>query len=1454
MKLSHACTKGYCRALCIAFGVAVGSAQAEISQTPLSVTQAVEPRVLFVMSNDHQLYYKAYTDWNDLDNDGVLETSYKHSFDYFGYFDSYKCYDYDSSDNRFEPKAISTDKYCDSVNGAWSGNFLNWATMSRMDIVRKVLYGGYRSTDTASNTVLERAHLPTDAHSFAKYYAGVDINKLTPHSVADITLCNTTYESSGSSEDSTSAPLIRVANGDFRYWNANERWQCTWDNERGDNSSGSNSTGSETSDPNKASNGLSGGNLQARVQVCVSGLLGSEACKRYPDGNYKPTGLLHEYGEDDTLLFGLLTGSYQKNKSGGVLRKNAVSFTDEVNEDSDGTFTGADGIVKTLNKFRIARYYYGSGSGDGLYNNTDSCPWNITSFNEGQCSNWGNPISEMYLESIRYFAGLSANSAFSATDSGYISGLVSATWSDPLSEESWCARCNVILINASDISFDDNAVSMSGLPGTPSASALTDTVGDLEELSGAVYFVGENGSDTNQLCTAKTVNSLGDVRGTCPGSPRLSGTYYSAGIAHWAATHDIRTDLDEDQRVATRAISLVPGAPNISVPVPGSDNFISILPACQNTKSATHIGCGLVDFKIISQDLAAGTGSFYVNWESSEQGADYDSDMLGVLEYAIDVAANTLTISTKTHTDSTSAPLAFGYILSGTTQDGFHAHSGIKDYSFTDPTYDASNPDIGSPGCSHCVKGDSVSSATYLIGASDAGLLNDPLWYAAKYGSFRDLDGDGRPDNGHADYGNQEWDADDDGVPDGYFQVNNPAALGPALANVLNTVAGVSSTASVVANSVALQTGTYIYQARFDSADWSGDLVAFPLNLNGSVMQAAWQAREMINTQNPSSERVVLTYNPEENTDMGVAFRWDSLSDAQQSVLRSNPQTAAEETEETGQQRLNYLRGSHAEELQNGGVFRNREYVMGDIVNSEPAYVGAPPFFYPSSLDGGGSTYDSFKSTHENRQPVLYVGGNDGMLHGVETATGTEVMAYVPRSVYANLNQLTSVGYQESHRYFVDGSPTVGDAYLSGSGWRTVLVEGLRAGGKGLFALDVTNPVLFAENQAASLVLWDITVEDEDFADLGYSYSRAAIVRLPDENNDGKWVAIFGNGYGSASGNAVLYVVDLKTGERLARVEAHGGPGNGLSSVAPVDVDGDFQVDYVYAGDLLGNIWRFEPETGNNASGWDVSFTQGNSATPLFHATDVNGNALPITTRPEVGRHPNGGYMVYFGTGKYFEIGDNTVHASPVNSFFGVWDKDDGTDEIQPEHLQTQVVTGQVAAHGYDLRLISKNLLVWHTGNGLPSGDPVTSHMGWKLALPDSGEMQVTDSILHAERVIFTSLVPSDAACDFGGTGWLMEVDALSGGPAEDVVFDLNGDKLFDDDDLITVTDDQGTETIVVPAGKKSEVGIIQKPVIMSAGSVEYKYASGSNQAQIEITVENPNDSDLGRQSWIQLQ
>lgn len=1473
-----------------------------LSNSPLFLTTSAKPLTMIVMSKDQQLFYKAYTDWGDLDGDNVPETTYKHSFNYYGYFDATTCYDYNSLTTRFEPKAKSTTKYCDAVNGDWSGNFLNWASMARIDVVRKVLYGGKRKTDSATETVLERSPLPTDAHSFAKFYANsAELVKLTPYSSTDtaagITLCNTTYisasGSSGQSENVTEAPMIRVVKGDFRYWAANERWQCTWDNERGDNTNGTHT------DPNSGTDGLTaqgGPTYRAQVQVCVNAndaggnsLLESN-CKQYPNGNYKPTGTLHTYGEDGRMLFGLLTGSYQKNKSGGILRKNVTSFANEIDANTGAFATlSPPGIVGTIDRFRITRYFYGTGNSDGLYNTTDSCSWGLNSFTDGNCSNWGNPISEMFLEAVRYYGGLSATSGFAAPNDGnYISGLSTATWSSPLSNTNWCASSNIVLLNASEISYDADSLSMSGLPGSPNATTWTNTIGSaslsgtpVENISGNSFFVGENGTDNNQLCTAKTVTNLGDVRGTCPGSPRLSGSYNVAGIAYWAHTNDVNTSVNggasdtKGQRINTYSVQLSPNTPNVVIPVPNSTQTITLLPACRNSDVGGN--CAIVDFKILSQDTAAGTGTLYVNWEDSEQGGDYDQDMKGTISYAINTVTNQITVTTDVDAESTIYDMGFGYVISGTTNDGFHVHSGIEGYTFTDPS--------GDPDCNPaCNVGDAPTSRAFTIGSSSAGQLKDPLYYAAKWGGFSDSDASGDPGYSYPDK-TSEWDrrvnqtgaSGSDSTPDNYFLVSNPAGLVTSLARAFEEILSDTGTASAVAiNTASLSTESYVYQAIFTSNTWSGQLLAKRIDpVTGEVATTkTWDSALKLESQDWDTGRTVLTWNPDSAaTRKGVPFRWSNIGNTNQTYLNSGSY---------GQERLNFLRGDNTNEAATTNPsFRARSdinlgghFKLGDIVNSAPIHVGAPPFLYPDTLeDATGATkkYSSFRNAQKNRTPIVYVGANDGMLHGFNacavtsqpgcsdaTQHGKEVIAYVPAATYPNLSALSNPNYGSSHKYFVDLSPTAGDVFGDFSAtvssctagcWRTLMIGGMRAGGKAYFALDITDPSAFSEDtsQATNQVLWEYT-----HADLGNTFSDVTIAKMHTASGT-RWAAIFGNGYNSTNGYASLFIVDAITGTLIKKIDVDTAGSNGLSTPAVVDTDGNYIADYIYAGDLKGNMWKFDV-TDNNEVQWGSYYRTGSTPKPLFKAVDGANVAQPITSRPEVGKHPDSlaGYMVYFGTGKYVEVGDNNPGAtpSPTHTFYGLWDKDTngngGTPIVRADLLAQTITEGTY-------RTVTNNPIYWdgETYAGTPSF--TGTHKGWRDDLltttaGDLGEMVVSNPILRSTRVIFTTLIPDTQQCTSGGSSWLMELNYQNGGRLAIDVFDINNDGVFN-------SDDRGGESTPI-SGVRTGIGISPTPTIIDdpAKGRELKIVTGSSGA-ISSVSNNPGplSSATGRRSWRQI-
>ncbi len=684
-----------------------------------------------------------------------------------------------------------------------------------------------------------------------------------------------------------------------------------------------------------------------------------------------------------------------------------------------------------------------------------------------------------------------------------------------------------------------------------------------------------------------------------------------------------------------------------------------------------------------------------------------------------------------------------------------------------------------------------------------------------------------------------------------YLSANNPTELNRKLTDALASIIDRTGSASAVAlNSGTLSTTSKVYQARFNSADWSGQLLAIQINPDGSLGSTAWDAGELLKSQ---TTREIITRNT--GTNAGVAFQWGTIDIAQRNELDINPGTGS--ADGLGAQRLAYLRGDHNDEVANGGSFRNRpnNFVLGDIVSSGPVFVGTPPFAYPESLD---PNYAGFKQgPASSRTEMVYAGANDGMLHGFDAATGEEKIAYVPGYVYPELRELTDTNY--SHRYFVDGTPTASDVYY-GSSWHTVLVSGMHAGGQGLFALDVTDPGNFSETQAPALALWEFT--DADDKDLGYTFGKPAIIKM---KND-QWAAVFGNGYNntendgatttSTTGNAVLYIVDIETGALIRKLDTLRGKAtsadlttpNGLASPAIVDKEGDFVADYIYTGDFQGNLWKFDV-TDSDPNNWFVMTDTGlktGTPTPLFQATDAGAVPQPITVRPTVSQHPDGedGYMVYFGTGKYLEAGDNTTASAQVNAFYGIWDEMGGATgphtTVDKADLQTQTLT-EISGPP-DLRTITDNpITAWGTNAG--------EHMGWKVDLPGTAEKNVTNPILIGERVLFTTLIPDDTPCGFGGTGFVMELNYQNGGPPDGPVFDVN------DDGVIDSSDNNGGDVVV---GFNPNIGMLPDPAILHPGSstsgqLMQKVFSGSSGA-VSTIANDPVTKPFRRRSWRQLQ
>ncbi|MCJ8501932.1 pilus assembly protein [Desulfatitalea alkaliphila] len=502
-------------------------------------------------------------------------------------------------------------------------------------------------------------------------------------------------------------------------------------------------------------------------------------------------------------------------------------------------------------------------------------------------------------------------------------------------------------------------------------------------------------------------------------------------------------------------------------------------------------------------------------------------------------------------------------------------------------------------------------------------------------------------------------------------------ALAVELSDVpLDGVAGSTATEGMVSGQALSEDGETVFQTRYWPGTWHGDVLAFAGNpVTGQVDtdpgKAIWRASDGFQQVGVDYEtRRVVTYGGIWPTPQGAPFRYDQLSEDQKRLLGWDG-VADSEAAQNVRDLVDYLRGATMDTMDG---WRDRRGVLGDMVNSAPVVAGN----------------------------TLFVGANDGMLHAFDIRTGHERFAYVPHQVFGHLKALAAPDYADDHRFYVDGPLSVGEVVVDTDQRMTYLVGGLGKGGRGYFCLrigdrrrqvtedeyGVYEPVFHVdaiandwdEEHIAEVVRWSyppplpsdhgttgggqewvaippMVVAD---ADMGYSYGQAYAVNANAPEGLHRPVVIFGNGYNSPNGRAVLYVLDAADGTLIRKIDTGAGIDNGLSTPALVDVNLDRRVDYVYAGDLRGNLWKFDltdenPEHWGMAHGAAARGDQGRSV-PLFRAV-----GQPITARPDVmavhgGCLPgaSGGYLVVFGTGRFLGLSDRKDRRQ--QSLYGIWD------------------------------------------------------------------------------------------------------------------------------------------------------------------------------------------------------
>lgn len=665
---------------------------------------------------------------------------------------------------------------------------------------------------------------------------------------------------------------------------------------------------------------------------------------------------------------------------------------------------------------------------------------------------------------------------------------------------------------------------------------------------------------------------------------------------------------------------------------------------------------------------------------------------------------------------------------------------------------------------------------------------NNQFYLAAKYGGFKVPD-DFDPYTRATDIPKAWWSTTGETVygqdrPDTYYVASRPdqmvAGLTRAFKDIADQLSGFSASLSTSLPQVA-SSGAATFAAKFDSNNWTSDVLASTLSFSaaGEATQAqAWSFSSKLTAQLAgtgwSSNRVVLTIDP--NAAQGARGRpFRALTD-----LTGAQQTALDTTYRTGTDALdylNYLRGDKTHEVGSTATgsakaYRARSGPMGDVINSKLRVVPPPSSPFSVAANPG---YSSFVNTWKDRPTMVYVGANDGMLHAIngkltDANTGREVFAFVPNAVYAGpTGNAAETGLQHRgnpefvHKQLVDGPVVVYDIDLGYTGntapvargtanWRSVLVGGLGKGGKSYYAIDVTDPGAFgSETLGKAKVMWEFTDPD-----LGYTYGEPQAVKTKAYG----WVLVFGSGYNNSSGKGFIFFVNPATGELIKKVEAKnpdgsaiGTPANpaGLAHVQAFVLDRtDDTAETIYAGDLLGNLWRLDV---NAASG---DYAALGKLVKLAELRDTAGNPVPVTTRPLAIVHPktNRRYVTV-GSGRLLDSSD--IGNTQPQAFFAILDgTGNGFATTLPAPLAFPVSNGG-----------SNNRLRKLTDLTTPITLDFSTEQGWWLDLGTAtgglGWRVISPSVSFLGAVTFAPMVPKPDPCSPGGESRVYSIDLGTG-------------------------------------------------------------------------------------------
>ncbi|ALC16931.1 pilus assembly protein PilY [Desulfuromonas soudanensis] len=1247
---------------------------------PPVMASSVKASALILLSNDWTGFTEGY------------QQPYNDSIDYYGYFDPKKSYKYTTAKKFFPYQVNASTTNHHAPAGYWSGNFLNWLTMSHGDFLRKALTGGRRGDDAVASTRLERANIATRPWTKEPLdYTGYLPENFTPFS------------------------------GSVKFKSTGIKLQAT-----------------------KGNTAL--GQYDVQVEVCSSEVSLENNCTLYPAGNYKPQGLLQRYS--DRIDFGLMTYSHGKVDAGGIIRRNIGDVSFEFSQTNGQENSGISGMIRYINNYTE--------------------------------KGW-DPLGEMYFDALRFYKGLTTAGATSAfcpsgtnDDSYPFFGCASnKPWEDPIT--TWCQKNSIVILNDEYPSRDHESISGSPFSTFTSsdfpidASAWTKAVGDAEGITGTDRFVGNilGGLQDNSCKATKFINDLSKVTGMCPSEGDANASYLLAGLAHYAMTEDIRPDMPGDQNVRTYTIAFRASDQEYFVP-PAPMNPLWLAAKYGNFNDVN--GNNLPDLQEEWDVVPLGgdgqpDGFFY-----AESGGGVEDALEKVFDLVIKGSASGTSVSVLATSGEGQGNLVQAYYRPRQTIGG-------KDIYWT-------------------------------------GYLQS-LWVDEKGFIREDTNANHSLDTSTDKV--VRYFVDTDGVTKVMrFDVSSEHPY-PDVLNDSPVIKGMDDVA------VVWEAGSRLASRSADSRK-----IYTYLDLDNDQTVDASERMDFNGVSASSIQPFLGLQNAVDNVYLG-ATEADRAQNLIEYIRGKDPILDTS----------SFIDSDNSLNLRDRVIY-GQTWKLGDIIHSTPVAVSTPVDNYGAIY--GDQTYQAFYNQYKNRETTVYVGANDGMLHAftswrydstaksyVKPAVassseeiGDELWAYIPQNLLPHLKWLARPDY--SHVFYMDLQPKVFDARIFPEdathphGWGTVLIAGMNTGGGDIFATGAfdgsTSETRYFRPSYAAIdvtdprnprLLWEKT-----FAGLNHTTSFPAVLRVEDSSgttDKGIWYATFGSGpatyEGTSSTNGRIYVVDLLTGNpyksgtndwlfQTAETRAF------MGSPASIDMGLNYNVDAFYIGQTYdssnnatpswkGTLYKvripWEGTLPNSPYGALGTNGRYNSDPTSWRLVRLFNSPRPITAAPALSLDQFLNTWIYFGTGRYFNLGLGGDKSSTETEYlYGIKDpffnKEHQLDQplaIPPKdyifnddyyHNTLSALTlapanlfnadpYSVLDNGTVLTGAPGTYTVW--GNFDLLKRTAWTKDGWQRTLPSStsAERSLTKPAVIGGVSLFTTFTPEGDVCSFGGNSYL---------------------------------------------------------------------------------------------------